>query len=72
MQLDSRIYIAGHRGLVGSAIKRHLEAQGYTNLIVLTSDELDLRDLNAVDRFFSNHKPEYVFSSCCCRRYSCQ
>jgi len=61
MQKDSKIYIAGHRGLVGSAIWRHLEREGYTNLIGRTSAELDLTDQPMVEEFFSSEKPEYVF-----------
>ena len=61
MNKDSKIYVAGHRGLVGSAIVRRLEEQGYTNLVYQTSKELDLRDKNAVDTFFVEEKPEYVF-----------
>jgi len=61
MNKDSRIYIAGHRGMVGSAILRKLEAEGYTNLILKTSTELDLRDQAAVADFFSSEQPEYVF-----------
>ncbi|WP_044749128.1 GDP-L-fucose synthase [Bacillus alveayuensis] len=61
MNKDAKIYVAGHRGLVGSAILRKLQADGYTNLIYKTSQELDLRDRNQVDRFFEEEKPEYVF-----------
>ncbi|SEL25534.1 GDP-L-fucose synthase [Parapedobacter koreensis] len=61
METTSSIYIAGHRGMVGGAIKRHLEQQGYTNLICRTSDELDLRNQQAVEDFFATEKPEYVF-----------
>ncbi|MGM7719635.1 GDP-L-fucose synthase [Metabacillus sp. Hm71] len=61
MKLSSKIYIAGHRGLVGSAIKRRLEQLGYQNLLYRTSAELDLRDQKAVDTFFKNEKPEFVF-----------
>jgi GDP-L-fucose synthase len=61
MNKDSKIYVAGHRGLVGSAILRKLQADGYTNLVYRTSQELDLRDKNQVDRFFEEEKPEYVF-----------
>lgn len=61
MDFDSKIYIAGHRGMVGSAIKRALEAQGFTNLVFATSKELDLRDTARVNDFFERHKPEYVF-----------
>ncbi|WP_047390403.1 GDP-L-fucose synthase [Exiguobacterium sp. ZWU0009] len=57
----SKIYIAGHRGLVGSAIHRKLMKDGYTNLVVRTSKELDLRDKEQVDRFFKEEKPEFVF-----------
>ena len=60
MKKDSKIYIAGHRGLVGSAIVKNLEAKGYTNLLCRTHKELDLLDTNAVAEFFSKEKPEYV------------
>ncbi|KAF7597938.1 MAG: GDP-fucose synthetase [Candidatus Dactylopiibacterium carminicum] len=61
MEKHARIYIAGHRGLVGSAIVRQLQAQGYTNLICRTHAELDLTDAQATDAFFAAEKPEYVF-----------
>ncbi|WP_281268685.1 GDP-L-fucose synthase [Paranoxybacillus vitaminiphilus] len=61
MERSSKIYIAGHRGLVGSAILRKLQADGYTNLVYKTSQELDLRDKNQVDEFFAEEKPEYIF-----------
>src|SRR6185437_8382182 len=61
MKKDSRIYIAGHRGLVGSAIHRALTAQGYTDVITRTRAELDLLDTTAVNNFFAKEKPEYVF-----------
>ncbi|MFD1884598.1 GDP-L-fucose synthase family protein [Paenibacillus wenxiniae] len=61
MNKDSKIYVAGHRGLVGSAIVRALEKQGYTNLIYRTSAELDLRNLNAVYSFFKEQQIDYVF-----------
>ncbi|MFN8164746.1 MAG: GDP-L-fucose synthase, partial [Bacteroidia bacterium] len=61
MNKDSRIYIAGHRGMVGSAITRNLQSKGYKNLILRTSAELDLRDQKAVEEFFRQEKPEYVF-----------
>lgn len=61
MEKDAKIYIAGHRGMVGSAIVRALEGQGYTNLVFRTSKELDLRNQDAVDAFFREEKPEYVF-----------
>ena len=57
----ARVYIAGHKGLVGSALTRALTAKGYTNLIVRTSKELDLRDRAAVTAFFAAEKPDYVF-----------
>lgn len=56
-----KIYIAGHRGMVGSAIKQELQEQGYTNLIYKTHSELDLTDSRAVAEFFSKEKPEWVF-----------
>jgi len=61
MNKDSRIFIAGHRGLVGSAIHRELVGLGYTNILVRTRDELDLLETGAVSRFFAEEKPEYVF-----------
>lgn len=61
MEKTSKIYIAGHRGMVGSAIFRALESQGYANIIVRTSKELDLRDQKAVAQFFATEKPDYVF-----------
>jgi GDP-L-fucose synthase len=61
MNLDSRIYVAGHRGLVGSAIVRRLQADGATNLILRAHDELDLVDQAAVEAFFATERPEYVF-----------
>ncbi len=60
MQKDSKIYIAGHRGLVGSAILRNLKQKGYTNLIYKTHIELDLMNQLAVEEFFNSEKPEYV------------
>ena len=61
MEQSSKIYVAGHRGMVGSAIVRKLQAEGYTNLIFKTSSELDLRNQSAVEHFFSVEQPEYVF-----------
>ncbi|MCE3260629.1 MAG: GDP-L-fucose synthase, partial [Bacteroidetes bacterium] len=61
MELHSRIYIAGHRGMVGSAIMRRLQKAGYSNFITRTSSELDLRNQQAVSDFFASEKPEYVF-----------
>lgn len=60
MNTDAKIYVAGHRGLVGSAIVRSLEAKGYKNIIVRTHSELDLTDQAAVFDFFEKEKPEYV------------
>jgi len=61
MHLDSRIYIAGHRGLVGSAIHRELLRRGYRNILTRTRRELDLLEKVAVEAFFSSERPEYVF-----------
>ncbi len=61
MDKHARIYVAGHRGLVGSAIVRNLEAKGYTNILKRTHAELDLTDDKATDQFFAEYKPEYVF-----------
>ncbi len=60
MNKDSKIYVAGHRGLVGSAIWRNLEQKGYTRLVGRTHAELDLMDAVAVRRFFDEEQPEYV------------
>ena len=60
MQKNSKIYIAGHRGLVGSAIVKNLESKGYTNLIYRTHKELDLTNQEEVKSFFEQEKPEYV------------
>jgi GDP-L-fucose synthase len=61
MEKSSKIFVAGHRGMVGSAIIRKLQAEGYHNLVVKTSAELDLRNQAAVEFFFANEKPEFVF-----------
>lgn len=61
MDKKSKIYIAGHRGLVGSAIVRNLQANGYTNLVLKTHAELDLTNQRAVHEFFAKEQPEYVF-----------
>lgn len=61
MTLDSKIYVAGHRGLVGDAVMRRLRANGYTNIITATHAQLDLTALTEVTWFFSVHRPEYVF-----------
>ena len=63
MQIDEKIYIAGHRGMVGSAIVRNLQKRGFNNLILKTSSELDLRNQMAVEGFFAEHQPHYVFLS---------
>jgi GDP-L-fucose synthase len=61
MEIHSKIFIAGHRGMVGSAILRNLKNKGYHNFISKTSEELDLRDQQQVTRFFETEKPEFVF-----------
>lgn len=61
MNAQSKIYVAGHRGLVGSAIVRRLKELGYHNLVFKSLEQLDLRDQGQTDRFFSQEKPEYVF-----------
>lgn len=61
MEKQAKIYVAGHRGLVGSAIVRRLQAAGYSNLVVRTHAELDLTNQQAVQAFFAEEKPEYVF-----------
>ena len=58
MKLDSKIFVAGHRGLVGSAIVKSLRAKGYTNLVCRTHQELDLISLVQVEKFFEQEKPE--------------
>jgi GDP-L-fucose synthase len=60
MEKDAKIYVAGHRGLVGSAIMKKLKKEGYTNLLYRTSSELDLRRQEKVENFFKTEKPEYV------------
>jgi len=61
MEKNSKIYVAGHRGLVGSAIVRALQGRGFNNLVLKTHQELDLLDQSAVKKFFEQEKPEYVF-----------
>lgn len=61
LEKEAKIYVAGHRGMVGSSILRQLLSQGYSNLILRTSAELDLRNQAAVDTFFAQEKPDYVF-----------
>jgi GDP-L-fucose synthase len=63
MQRESKIFVAGHRGMVGSAIVRKLRSKGFQNLLVRTSSELDLRNQAAVEAFFLEHQPDYVFLS---------
>ena len=60
MQKDSKIYLSGHRGLVGSAIHRRLQKEGFTNIVTRTHSELDLCNQQAVEEFFESEKPEYV------------
>jgi len=61
MNRDAKIYVAGHQGLVGSALVRQLRAQGYANLLLLTHHELDLTKQSEVEKFFAQERPEYVF-----------
>lgn len=61
MDKDSRIYVAGHQGLVGSALMRSLQTLAYTNVITRSFEDLDLKQQHAVDEFFSQYRPEYVF-----------
>ncbi len=61
MEKTAKIYVAGHRGLVGSAIVRKLKTEGYSNIITRTHDELDLIRQEQVETFFKKEKPEYVF-----------
>lgn len=61
MQVSDKIYIAGHQGMVGSAIHRRLQKDGYSNFVLRTFEELDLRDQSAVAKFFELEKPDYVF-----------
>lgn len=63
MEKNSKIFLAGHRGLVGSAILRILENEGYTNVITRTREELNLMDTDAVQAFFSTEKPEYIIDA---------
>lgn len=63
MDKDNKIFVAGHRGLVGSAILKNLQGKGYTNFVLRTHAELDLTDQRAVNDFFETEKPEYVFLS---------
>lgn len=61
MNKDSKIYVAGHRGLVGSAIVKNLELKGFTNILTKTHQEVDLLNQQATADFFAKEKPEYVF-----------
>ena len=61
MDSKSKIFVAGHKGLVGSAIKRRLEEQGYENVYYAEREFFDLRDRTAVDSYFNTAKPDYVF-----------
>ena len=61
MDLESKIYVAGHRGLVGSAIVRALQAKGFHNIVCRSKSELNLCNQEAVQNFFASEKPEYVF-----------
>lgn len=61
MEKNAKIYVAGHRGMVGSAIVRELQKQGYTNILTRTHKKLDLTRQEQVEKFFSEEKPEYVF-----------
>ncbi|MDX2045323.1 MAG: GDP-L-fucose synthase, partial [Chitinophagaceae bacterium] len=61
MEKHAKIYVAGHRGMVGSAIVRKLQAEGFTNLLLKTSSEVDLRNQQDVAGFFASEKPDYVF-----------
>jgi GDP-L-fucose synthase len=61
MQKNAKVYVAGHHGMVGSSIVRLLKKEGYTNIVTRTSAELDLREQQAVNSFFQQEKPEYVF-----------
>ena len=61
MEKDAKIYVAGHRGMVGGAILRKLQQENYTNIIVKTHEELDLINQQEVNKFFMKEKPDYVF-----------
>ena len=63
MEKDAKIYVAGHRGLVGSALMRRLQARGYSNIVTRTHAELDLTDQQAVQRFYESEKPGHVFAA---------
>ena len=71
MELQAKIYVAGHRGMVGSAIVRELHRQGYTNLVTRTHAELDLCDQQAVNAFFEAERPGIRVSCCGQSRWHC-
>src|SRR6188472_1652738 len=58
---NARVYVAGHRGLVGSAMVRHLQAEGFANILTATREQVDLRDQSEVSHWFKAHRPDYVF-----------
>ncbi len=64
MNIKDKIYVAGHRGMVGSAIVRKLQKDGFENIVTKTSSELDLRSQNSVNDFFKKEKPAICFFSC--------
>src|SRR5688500_106877 len=61
MNITQKIFVAGHKGMVGSALVRALQARGFTNIVTRSSSELDLRDQHAVNEFFAEERPHYVF-----------
>lgn len=61
MKKEDKIYVAGHNGMVGGAIQRNLQQNGYENILVRNSSELDLRNQKTVFAFFNNEKPAYIF-----------
>ena len=61
LRYDSKIYVAGHRGMVGSALVRNLQQKGFSNILTRTSEQLDLKDQKATNDFFEEEKPHYVF-----------
>ena len=63
MELNSKIYVAGHNGMVGSAIVRKLKSEGYNNLILKSHSELDLMNQKDVTDFFNHYRPEYIFDA---------
>ena len=72
MDKNAKIYVAGHRGMVGSAIVRELHRQGYMNITTRTHAELDLTRQEAVEKFFAEEKPNMSFGCCQSRWYHCQ